>query len=108
MPLLPTLKPKKRYIVFEILAEKEFSFPEVKTAIEEALLRFLGEWGTAKASPLFVKEKYKNNKFILKVSHLAVDEVKAAIILIKSIKNVPVIIRSITVSGTIKKASSTR
>lgn len=106
MPILPTLKPKKRYIAFQILAEKDFSFAEVQEAVEKALQEFLGTWGVAQASPMLVKEKYKSNKFIIKVSHKAVDEVKAALILIKKIKNVPVIILSITTSGTLKKASS--
>ena len=119
MPLQPSLRQKKRYILFEIIPQRtpqrnferseeislkeEISFPEVKKAVEEALLKFLGEWGTAKAAPLLLGERYKNNHFILKVNHTAVDEVKSALILIKSIKNIPVIIRSKRVSGSLKK-----
>jgi|SRR3989338_3919184 len=105
MHLLPSLRQKKRYILFEIISKENFSFPEVKKSVDEALLRFLGEFGIAKAAPLLLGERYKNNCFILKVRHTAVDEVKAAIILIKSIKNTPVIIRSKRVSGTLKKIS---
>ena len=113
MPLQPSLRQKKRYILFEIIPQRtpqrnferseEISFSEVKKAVEEALLKFLGEWGTAKAGPLLLGERYKNNHFILKVNHTAVDEAKAALILIKSMKNIPVIIRSKRVSGSLKK-----
>ena len=106
MKLLPSLKQKKRYIIFEIVSSEIFSFSDVKKEVETALLRFLGEFGVAKAAPLFVKEKYKKNKFMLKINHKYTDEVKSAVILIKTIKNKPVILKSMITSGTIKKASS--
>ena len=104
MKLLPSLKQKKRYLVFEI--NKALPVKDVQEEVEQALLLFLGQLGVAKASPLFLKEKYKDNKFIIKVNHTYVDECKSALILIKKIKNTPVLIRSIITSGTLKKASS--
>ena len=112
MHLLPSLRQKKRYILFEIIPQRNFerseeiSFSEVKKAVEEALLSFLGELGTAKAGTLLLGERYKSNHFILKVNHNFVDEAKAALILIKNIKNIPIIIRSKQVSGTLKKLES--
>ena len=106
MKLLPSLKQKKRYIVFEIVSKQSFSALEVKTEVEKALLLFLGQLGVAKASPLFLKEKYKNNRFIVKVNNSYVDECKAALLLIKKIKDTPVMIKSLITSGTIKKANA--
>ncbi len=106
MKLLPALKQKKRYIVFEIISDNKFSASEVQAAVKEALHSFLGELGIAKAGPMFIKEKYTSNKFILKVNHKYVDECKSALILIKTIKKRPVIFRSVITSGTIKKAST--
>src|SRR3989344_2546643 len=108
MKLKPSLKQKKRYVLFEIKASKAFSLTEVSEAVESALLRFLGELGLAKARPLLVKEKWgdKKQRFVLKVNHKYVDELKVAIILNKKIKNTPVLIRSIVTSGTLKKISS--
>ena len=108
MKLKPSLKQKKRYVLFEIQAAKTFSLPEVVEAVESSLRHFLGEFGLAKASPLFVKEKWSDKKqcFVLKMSHNHVDEVKSAVILNKKIKNTPVLIRSIITSGTLKKISS--
>ncbi|MDP3698815.1 MAG: Rpp14/Pop5 family protein [Nanoarchaeota archaeon] len=108
MKLKPSLKQKKRYVLFEIQAAKAFSLNEVAEAVEASLLHFLGEFGLAKASPLLVKEKWsdKKQRFVLKVNHKHVDELKAAVILSKKIKNTPVLIRSIVTSGTLKKISS--
>ena len=108
MKLKPSLKQKKRYVLFEIQAAKAFSLNEVVEAVEASLLRFLGEFGLAKASPLLVKEKWsdKKQRFVLKVNHQYVDELKSAVILNKKIKNTPILIRSIVISGTLKKISS--
>src|SRR3989344_222678 len=80
MKLKPSLKQKKRYVLFGIKASKVFSLAEVKEAIDSALLRFLGELGIAKAGPLLVKEKWSLEKqyFVLKVNHNYVDELKTA------------------------------
>lgn len=108
MKLMPSLKQKKRYIIFEIISEKKFSLSEIKSEAERALLLFLGQLGLSKAAPLFVDEKFnpEAQKFTLKVNHKYVNEVKAALALSKSIKNTPIIIKSVTVSGTLKKAST--
>ncbi len=74
--------------------------------IEESLNRFWGELGKAKAAPRFIEEKFnlETQRFTMKVGHKYVDELKTALILSKSIKNTPIIIRSITTSGILKKA----
>ncbi|MBU0459890.1 MAG: hypothetical protein KKH52_03370 [Nanoarchaeota archaeon] len=104
MKLLPSLKQKKRYVVFEVVSATTFSNLEIKQAVEQALLLFLGQLGLSKAVPLFIKSK--NNKFLIKVNHKWVDELKAGLILIKKIKNKPVMVKSMITSGTIKKAST--
>lgn len=108
MKLLPSLRQKKRYVVFEITSDKAFSLSEVQEAVESSLARFLGELGLAKASPQFIKEKWSEQKqrFVVKVNHTFVDELKTALILSKKIKNTSILIKSITVSGTLKKVSS--
>tara|TARA_Y100000034_G_C6586286_1_gene254511 strand:- start:111 stop:440 length:330 start_codon:yes stop_codon:yes gene_type:complete len=106
MKLLPSLKQKKRYIIFEIIGLIKISFSDLNDSINKSILNFVGELGKAKLSPLLIKEKFKDKKFIIKVNHSYVDECKSAIILIKKIKNNPVVIKSIAISGTLKKASN--
>ncbi|MBI2669343.1 hypothetical protein HYX14_05875 [Candidatus Woesearchaeota archaeon] len=106
MKLLPSLKQKKRYIVFSVLTDKAIAIDELRSTIEKALLQFLGQLGVAKASPLLVKEQFHADTIILKVNHTYVDEAKAALTLIKKIKNTSVLLRSIITSGTLKKAGT--
>ena len=107
MKLKPSLRQKKRYVVFEIVADKKFSPLEVQEEVERAMKEFFGQLGLSKASPLFLKERFDQEKqrFVVKINHKHVDELKAALTLSKSIKNTPVIIKSIITSGTLKKAS---
>jgi RNase P/RNase MRP subunit POP5 len=109
MKLLPALKQKKRYVVFEIIADKKFSFLDVKEEVQRAMKDFLGELGLAKAAPLLLKEKFDQQKqqFLIKINHKYVDEIVSALTLSKSIKNTPIIIKSIITSGTLKKAGVT-
>jgi ribonuclease P/MRP protein subunit POP5 len=106
MNILPSLKEKKRYVVFEIVSETEFTPEEILAEIEPKISEYLGIWGLSLAKPMVIKNKFKNNKFIFKVAHKYVKELIMGIILSKSIKNEPVIIKSIITSGTLKKAES--
>lgn len=56
---------------------------------------------------MLLEEKFNREKqrFLIKVNHKYVDELKAGIILAKAIKNIPIIIKSLITSGTLKKAS---
>lgn len=109
MKLLPSLKQKKRYLVFEVRSEenKKFSLTEIEKEVNQALFSFLGCLGLAKAAPLFLKDyfNFSKQRFLLKVNRPAVAEVKVALSLIKSIKKKKVIISSLITSGTLKKAA---
>lgn|SRR3989338_7390634 len=108
MGLLPSLRQKKRYLALEILSPEKFSYAEIQEGVLQAASDFLGQLGLSRAGMMFLPEKWNpaQQRFLLKVNHTAVDEVKAALVLSKKIKKAPIIIRSVTVSGTLKKASS--
>lgn len=110
MKLMPSLRPKKRYVLFQIIAEQKFTLGEVKAEVERCLNSFFGQLGLSKAGIMFIDEKFdiENQKFLLKVDNKYVDELISALILSKSIKNTSVIIKSVRVSGTINKAVSTK
>lgn len=110
MKPLPSLKEKKRYVVVQVIAdkkEKKFTFKEIEQSFKETLGDFLGTLGLSKAAIMILKEKFSPEKqaVIIKVNNKYVNELKSALILIKKIKNVPVVVKSIAVSGTLKKAS---
>jgi len=102
-PILPSLREKKRYIVYEILSEKKMKFNEVKESINKAVLGFLGELGYSK-SGLIILDMFKNNKGVLKTNHKEVDNIKTSLALIDNIDNNKVIFKSILVTGVINKA----
>ncbi len=95
-PMLPTLKEKKRYIVFEVISEKK---QDIKITVEKIIQDFLGKLLINKSGARVIKTE--NNKGIIRVNHNFVNEVKASFV----VSDIPeTIIRSIKTSGTLKKA----
>ena len=102
-PLLPSLREKKRYVVFEVLTKKNITnFPEKE--IKQAFLQLFGEFGLGEAGLIFLQNKYKNNKGIIKVNHKNIDKLKASFCIITKINNQKATVKSVGVSGTLKKA----
>jgi len=106
MGLLPSLRQKKRYVVFEIIAEQKFSFHDIKSEVQRALQQFLGYESLAKASPMILAERFNEQKqrFTIKVNNTFVDALKAALVFSTNIQQNPIIIKSLITSGTLKKA----
>ena len=94
--ILPTLKERNRYLVYEIKGNKNFT--EIKKELKKSMLQFLGEFEYAKAN-ILILDDFKKNKGIIKLSHKYVDKVKVALMLIKSFT-----VETKGVSGTLKKA----
>tara|TARA_Y100000310_G_scaffold193072_1_gene193032 strand:+ start:1572 stop:1952 length:381 start_codon:yes stop_codon:yes gene_type:complete len=103
-PLLPSLREKKRYLVYKIISKEKISGIDANNAIMEGCLQFLGELGVGKAGLIPVKEVYKDNQGVLKVNTKYVNEVKMSLGLIKEIKGSKVVVDTLSVSGTLKKA----
>lgn len=80
--LLPTLREKKRYLLFETFGEGETSQREANEALMSELHRFLGEFGMAKAGVVLLKD-WNRNRGILRTVHNQVDTVKSAVLLAK-------------------------
>ena len=101
-PLLPTLREKKRYLVYEVIG-KQVSASDAYKAIRKATTEFLGTIGAAGLG-LIPINKYQNNKGTIRLNHQYVNHVRAALLFITSINNHPVTVRSIGASGILKKA----
>jgi ribonuclease P/MRP protein subunit POP5 len=107
-PILPTLREKKRYLAFEVVSKGKIkAHSDVSRAIWQGMLSFSGTKGAARAGIQVLPEKYNDKRQcgIVRVNHKNVDALKASIALVKEIDAVPVSIRSIGVSGSIKKAT---
>lgn len=105
-PILPTLKEKKRYLTFEIIADRQFSVDDVSDAVQKSALSFLGTLETGKAGFMFLKDKYSNNTGVVKAGHRYVDKARTALALIQSVDNHDAIFRTRIISGTLKKSLS--
>lgn len=106
-PVLPTLRERKRYISFKILSEIPISrFSAVEESINNTFLSLFGSIGMADAGIIYPKDSYdaSSQTGIIRVSHKSVGRMKSALAFIKEIEHNKVIVRSIKVSGILKKA----
>lgn len=108
-PVLPSLREKKRYLVFEVLSEQKIeNSSKVAEAINSGCKEYLGEMGMAKAGLMVLNDNYnqKTQRGIIKVSNKMVDSLRAALCFVKDIDNQKVIVRSVGISGILKKAKN--
>ncbi len=93
LKLLPSLREDKRYMAL-VLEKKEKE--DIKKRIENAILKFLGLLGYAKAGAIIIETGKKGDKnyAVLSVNRSSVNDIKSALILKK--------IKCIGVSGTVK------
>lgn len=108
-PILPSLREKKRYLAFEIVSKNKIdSFSSVSRAVWDYSLQFLGEKGVAQAGIWLLSDKYdpKTQRGLIRVSNKYVNDLKSVLTLIDKIENREVIVRSVGVSGILKKAET--
>jgi len=108
-PLLPSLKEKKRYLAFKVNSEKKLGeFKLVYTSLRQNILGFMGEFLAGKAGVWFLPELWDAKKQIgiVQVNSDHVDHLRTAIALTPEINKQEVLVQTIGVSGTIKKAKS--
>lgn len=103
-PLRPTLREKKRYVVFKVVSDVNLDFDKVQKEINSKILLFLGILYSGKAGILIMKNQYLSNYGIIRVSHLFVDELKASLMHVTEINKQKVTIDVLGVSGILKKA----
>ena len=107
--MLPSLREKKRYLAFEIISKQKIeNFKEASEAIMNAGLMFLGQLGMAKTGVIILKDKWSKDmqRGIIRVNHKHVDNLKAALTVIEKINGKDAIVKSVGVSGILKKAEN--
>lgn len=106
-PILPSLREKKRYLAFEVISKSGiYDYNQIAGAINDSLLQLIGQLGAGKAGIKFLEDKFNQElqRGLIKVNHKHVDHLRASLALIKNINEEEVIVRSIGVSGILKKA----
>jgi ribonuclease P/MRP protein subunit POP5 len=105
--VLPTLKQKKRYVVFEVVSESPIeSYEPIRDSIWQGCHSFLGELGMAEAGIRLLDDEFdpKKQRGIIKVNHKHVDRLGSALMMIQKIGRNNAIVRTIGVSGILDKA----
>ena len=97
---------RKRYILFEVISNKEFTAEMMKRAVSDETVRFLGELGASEASLRLLPEFWHKNKGVLVTNAKSVSKVKLVLALIKQIAGHQVMVKSMKVFGTLKKIKS--
>lgn len=107
-PLLPSLREKKRYIAYEIISEHKLNLSAdmVEKSILESSLDYMGDYGMSKAGVMVMKNKYRKQKGIIRVANKSADNLRASLALITHVNNTKVIVRSVGMSGILKKADN--
>jgi len=105
-PLLPSLRERNRYIVFEVISKAKFNSLAVFDAICRSFDDLFGQFGLAGAGLMLISWNKAKSKGILRVSHTWKDALKASFLFMRGINNANVLVKSIATSGTIKKAKS--
>ena len=104
-PILPSLREKKRYVLFRVVSEGPLGFKAVARNMKDSILSFIGEKGYAESGFILLPEKWNKSKQtgIFKIGHKHVSDVKMALSLTKNIEHEKVIIHSLAVSGILNK-----
>jgi ribonuclease P/MRP protein subunit POP5 len=105
-PYPPTLKSKKRYVLFEVVSDKKFGKEDVKKAIWSILHDNIGNMGLADAEFAFIDFDEKSQKGILRCTNTRLEQVRAALALLSEINLYKAFLYIRTVAGSIKKANS--
>jgi ribonuclease P/MRP protein subunit POP5 len=107
-PLLPTLREKKRYLVYEILSDADFDAKVISTSIKDAMHELFGMNGVADAGLMFMDNKFntETQRGFVRVSAQSLDALRASFTFIHDIKGRKAIVRSVIASGMIAKAEA--
>lgn len=106
--LPPSMRPPKRYIVFEILSEEPVKYGDFVSAIWSSVINFLGEFTTSKAGIWIIQNMYEKDsqRGVIKCNHDFVEEIRTSLSLISMIGEIKSIVKILGITGTLKSAKS--
>jgi ribonuclease P/MRP protein subunit POP5 len=99
-PLLPTLKERKRYLVYEAITKAPITQAKTHSLIKASLKDLTGTLGLSKAGLIFLKD-WNKQRGIVRINNKELDHLKSSLVQIRE-KNI--LFRSIGVSGMLKQA----
>lgn len=105
-PLPPSLRPKHRYLVFEVIADKPVELAEIVQAIWETAHRLFGEAGTAEFELWIPGNLYDRTKGrgLVRCTHDSVEKVRLVLASVRTAPTQQTVLKILGVTGTIKSA----
>ncbi|MBI2579518.1 MAG: ribonuclease P protein component 2 [Candidatus Aenigmarchaeota archaeon] len=104
--LPPSMRPKKRYIVFEVISEHPVEYGDLSNSVWSSLMDLTGEAGASDARIWFISNLYddKRQVGIIKCGNGAVESVRASLSLVQIVSESKCIVKVLGVTGTLKSA----
>ncbi len=101
-----SLREKKRYIVFEVICERDREPGQVVDAVWDAILDVLGQNGAAAAAPWVLGDLFDaaQQRGGIKVNKDAVEEVRAALAMVQAVGGEEATVQVLGVTGTMDSA----
>ncbi|MDH7564046.1 MAG: Rpp14/Pop5 family protein [Candidatus Bathyarchaeota archaeon] len=95
-------KVKRRYLALSIDSQESFSSEEFINAVWLAVQKLFGECGASQTGLRLIDYDAGSKLAVIRVFHVAVEQVRAALAAITEIGRKPAAVHVITVSGTLK------
>jgi ribonuclease P/MRP protein subunit POP5 len=104
--LPPSMRPKYRYIVFEIISSEPVEYNDIITSIWNSALAFLGELESSKLNMWIIHNLFdaKTKRGVIKCDHRFVEQMRVILTLIQLIGESRVCFKILGVTGTVKSA----
>jgi len=100
------MRPKARYVVFEIKSEHAITFEDFTTALWNSALGLMGELIVSECRIWSIRNMYddRGQRGVLKCAHDRVEHVRTALSLITMLGETRASVRILGVTGTLKSA----
>jgi RNase P/RNase MRP subunit POP5 len=102
-PLLPSLKERKRYIVYKLTTDEPIAV-NVPNAVTKRIEDELGVYDAADAGIIHLDYDERRQEGIIRCRHDMVDKVRTALTMQRDVDNTQILPQIKTVSGTLKNA----
>lgn len=93
---------RNRYIAFKIISDAVFSLDDIVHCFWRVLLSLFGEVGGSRTNFWLIEYTSETGNGILRCTHTSVDIMKSVLATITELKDFPLIINVLGISGTIK------
>ncbi len=97
-------RPRRRYIVFEVMSEGDLDEPDLARAIATTARRVLGEAGYVESGIRLILYNKSSNRGILRVNHTYKYRVLGVLGLVRRVRGRKVMIIPLGVTGSVKRA----